>query len=144
MEAIVEKGACYIATSRFGFPENLTGTHFSLPLLHSCIITREGVKVTGERVDYEPVSDMTPYTYAEGYRRIEELLRKGPVYFDELEFAADKMRDLWPESTSLVPHAKLIYDLLWQFESEGRLKRELRQQERPGGFRMRWYFWLED
>ena len=87
---------------------------------------------------------MTPYTYAEGCKRLEALLRKGPAYFDELEFAVDKMRELWPGANTLVPHAKLIYDMLWQFESEGRLKRELRQQERAGGVRTRWYFWLED
>ena len=90
--------------------------------------------------------EMTPYTYAEGYRRIEALLKseKAPLYFDELEFAIGDMRDLWPGDHTLVQHARLVYDLLWQFDQEGRLRREVRVQERNDGTRRRYYMWLED
>ena len=89
---------------------------------------------------------MTPYTYAEGYRRIEALLKseKAPLYFDELEFAIGDMRDLWPGDHTLVQHARLVYDLLWQFDQEGRLQREMRVQERTDCTRHRWYFSLKD
>ena len=89
---------------------------------------------------------MTPYTYAEGYRRIEALLKseKAPLYFDELEFAIGDMRDLWSGNHTLVQHARLVYDLLWQFDQEGRLQRVARLQEFPSYNRHRWYFSLKN
>jgi hypothetical protein len=97
-------------------------------------------------MEIEPVADMTPFTYLEGYRRIERLLRSdtAPMYFDEVELAANAMRDLWPDDGTLVQHARLVYDILWQLDREGRLKKEIRVQERADGMRHRYYFWLED
>ena len=66
------------------------------------------------------------------------------MYFDELELVLNKMRDLWPGDGTLVQHARLVYDLLWQFDKEGRLKRETRAQQLYGGTRYRYYFWLEN
>ena len=40
-------------------------------------------------------------------------------------------------------HARLVYDMLWQFDQEGRLKKEMRLQELQSGSRHRWYFSLE-
>ena len=93
----------------------------------------------------ETVAEMTPFTYAEAYRRFEELLKsdKAPMFFDELEFAAGDMRDLWEGDHTCVQHARLVYDLLWQFDKEGRLKREMRLQEKKYGSRHRWYFSLD-
>lgn len=147
MVCVMEKGATYISTSRFGLPEELTAEAFDLPLFYGIEVKRDGVNITNYRMDMEPVMEMTPYTYAEGYKRIEEMLKseKAPLYFDQLELAIDKMRDLWPEDHTCVQHARLVYDLLWQFEREGRLRREMRIQEQAGGAtRRRWYFWLED
>jgi hypothetical protein len=53
-----------------------------------------------------------------------------------------EMRDLWEGDHTCVQHARLVYDMLWRFDREGRLKREMRVQERPDGTRRRWYFWL--
>jgi hypothetical protein len=70
---------------------------------------------------------------------------KAPMYFDDLEFAAGReMRDLWEGDHTFVQHARLVYDMLWQFDQEGRLKREMRIQDCDGVPRHRWYFWLED
>ena len=68
---------------------------------------------------------------------------RAPLYFDELEAAADRMRDLWPGDHTFVQHARLVYDMLWQFAREGRLRREAREQPWTGGTRHRWYFWLD-
>jgi len=147
MVCVMENDATYIATSRFALPEELTVEAFDLPLFYGIEVRREGITVTKHRMDMEPVMEMTPYTYAESYKRIEALLKseKAPLYFDELEFAIGDMRDLWPDNHTCVQHARLVYDLLWQFDREGRLRREERIQERAGGAtRRRWYFRLED
>lgn len=146
MNLILENGEAYMATTRYGFPEHLTTEPMMLPLHQGCIISRDGLQLTPDRLEKEPVDEMTPYTYAEGYRRIEALLKsdKAPLYFDELEFTIGDMRDLWPGEHTLVQHARLVYDLLWQFDQEGRLQREVRLQEYPNYTRHRWYFSLKD
>ena len=127
-------------------PEELQAEAFDLPLFYGIEVRRDGITVTRHRMDMEPVMEMTPYTYAEGYKRIEALLKseKAPLYFDQLELAIDGMRDLWPGDHTCVQHARLVYDLLWQFDREGRLRREERIQECPQGTRRRYYMWLED
>lgn len=146
MVCVMEKDETYIATSRFAMPEELEIEAFDLPLFYGIEVKRDGINVTKFRMDMEPVMEMTPYTYYESYKRIEALLKsdKAPLYFDELEFAIDDMRDLWPGDHTCVQHARLVYDLLWQFDKEGRLRREERVQERTGGTRRRYYMWLED
>ena len=147
-----ERGETWLATSRYGLPDALQEKADYLPLFHSCALRREGVTVTGDRVDEEPVAEPTPYTYAEGCRRIEAMLRsdEAPLYFDELELEIGRsMRDLFPGDHSCLQNARLVYDLLRQFEREGRLKKELRVQQRKQedgstAPRRRWYFWLED
>lgn len=146
MVAVMEKGETYMATTRFGLPEGMGDKAIDLPLFHACEITRQGIRISPDRMDMEEVSEMTPYTYREAYRYLEELLtsQKAPLYFDELEFALDARRDLWPGNHTCVQHARLVYDLLWQFEKEGRLRRETRIQEQKNGARHRYYMWLED
>ena len=145
MVCAMEKDETYIATCRYALPEHLTVEAFDLPLFYGIEVKRDGITVTKHRMDMEPVMEMTPYTYAESYKRIEALLKseKAPLYFDQLEFAIGDMRDLWPGDHTLVQHARLVYDLLWQFDKEGRLRREVRVQETKGGPRRRYYMWLE-
>ena len=143
---VMEKNETYIATTRYGLPEELSAEAFDLPLFYAVEVRQNGITVTKHRMDAEPVMEMTPYTYREGYKRVEALLKseKAPLYFDELELAIDKMRDLWPDNHTCVQHARLVYDLLWQFDREGRLHREVRVQQQPTGTRRRYYMWLED
>jgi len=137
-------GEAYLATARVGFPEKIKGST-PLPLFSACTVKREGVWISSDRLEGEQVSEMTPFTYAEGYRRLEALLKseKAPFYFDQLElFVGKELRPLWEGDHTLVQHARLVYDLLDQFQREGRLKKEMRLQKRPHGVRHRWYFWL--
>lgn len=145
MVCVMENDETYIATTRFGLPQELAEEAFDLPLFYAITVKRDGITVTKNRMDAEPVMEMTPYTYYESYKRIEALLKseKAPLYFDELEFAIGDMRDLWPDNHTCVQHARLVYDLLWQFDKEGRLRRETRVQDRPGGPRRRYYMWLD-
>lgn len=144
MQAILENGEMYMATTRFAFPEGLNNEPEMLPLHHACALDKNGITVTEHKIDLEPVAEMTPYTYTEGYKQLELLLTSGEaMYFDELEVAVDKMRYLWPGNHTCVQHARLVYDLLWQFDREGRLRKEERVQTRNDGTRKRWYFWLD-
>ena len=144
MQAILENGELYMATTRFAFPETLKNEPEMLPLHQTCILRKDGITVTEHKINLEPVAEMTPYTYQEGYRQMEKLLTSGtPMYFDELEIAIDKMRYLWPGDHTYVQHARLVYDLLWQFHQEGRLRKEERIKTRRDGVLKRWYFWLD-
>lgn len=146
MNVILENGEAYMATARYAFPEHLQTEPVMLPLANACQVKKDGIRITPHRMQWEPVAEMTPYTYAESYRRIEALLKSenAPLYFDQLEYAIGDMRDLWPGDHTLVQHARLVYDLLWQFDREGRLRREMRVQETRDGSRRRYYMWLED
>ena len=128
-------------------PEYLQNEPIMLPLFNTCVVTKEGIQITPDKMEMEPVSEMTPYTYAEGYKRFETILKsdKAPMCFDELEFAVrDDMRDLWPGDYTCIQHARIVYDMLWQFDQEGRLKREMRVQDHRHGPRHCWYFCLEN
>ena len=145
--AAMSEGETYMATTRFGLPEHLAEDAMDLPLFHCCKLTREGVTVMPDKMEAEPVSQMTPYTYLEAYTRFEAFLtsEKAPAYFDQLEFFTDELRNIWPGDHTYVQHARLVYDMLWQFEKEGRLRKELRPQKlSTGASRRRWYFWLEN
>ena len=147
INVILEKGEMYLATTRYGFPAELESEPIMLPLLNACSVSKNGICITNDSIQVEPVSEMTPYTYKEAYKRFEKLLKseKGPFYFDDLELAVGyKMQDLWPGNHTIIQHARLVYDMLWQFDQEGRLQREMRVQDLPSGPRRRWYFSLKD
>ena len=147
MEVIMENGETYMATTRFAFPDYLKGDSFSLPLAYACTITRDGVQISKEKVGHDKIGEMSPYTYYEGYKRLEAILKsdKAPLYLDELGYIVmDDMRDLWDADNTYVQHAKLLYDVLWQFEKEGRLRKEIRMVESKHGMKHRYYFWIEE
>ncbi len=144
MYALMENGETRIATTPFAFDQDQEDRFFSLPLYQVCQIKADGVTVTPYRIQSEPVAEMSPFTYKTSYERIEALLSEGdPLFFDDLESALNKMRDLWEGDHTYVQHARLLYELLWQFEKEGRLVRELRTQAITHGTRRRWYFSLK-
>jgi len=149
MAVLLGEGETYMATTRFAFPEGHTGEVMQLPLQHACEISANGVTITGDRMTgCEKVCEMTPYTYAEGYRRISELLKgkkDAPLYFDDLEIAVWKdMRDLWPEEHSLIQDARLVYDILYQLKLEGRLQTVVRPLKTASGEKNRVYMWLDE
>ncbi len=84
---------------------------------------------------------------------IEEYLKKGKKPEEAMVISCEKCysdnvtvmineENLWPGNHTLVQSGRLAYDILWQFEKEGRLKKEVRIQERQDGIRHRYYFWL--
>ena len=144
---LTEGEETYLATCRYAFEDGKGGKAEYLPLHYACQITRGGVTVTEHKMDIEPVAEITPVTFAEGYRRLSKLLsvrKEDALYFDDLEFAVLDMRDIFEGDRTFLQHARLVYDVLWQLDKEGRLCRELRLQESKYGPRKRWYFWLEN
>ncbi len=140
---LMEEGETYLATCRWAFPENLKNEAVDLPLMHVCSVGRDGIKITPHRITKEPTSPVTPLAYKEAYLFIEELLQSGtPLFLDELESALNKRREFFNEKTVYVEHARMLYDILWQLEKEGRLKKEMRVQTITHGTRRRWYFSL--
>ncbi len=146
MEVILEGGEMYMATCRWGFPAELKNDPFMLPLFRPCSISKNGIRISSALMQGEPVAEMTPFTYREGYRRIEELLHGEKwLEFDDLEIAVGRnMRDLWEGDHTCVQHARLVYDILWRMEKEGKLKKEIHPIQTKFGIKHRYFFHLED
>ena len=134
----------YVATTRFGFPENVTGKVKMLPLFASCEITKDGIIETDEKMtNCEEVADVTDLTLREGYKRFCSLLKgkkDAPLHFDDLELAVwHDMRDLFDGDHTLIQDARLVYDILYKLYDEGVLHIELRE----ANGRKRYYFWID-
>lgn len=116
----------YMASCRFAFPEDLEGEVRQLPVMHPCEVFKEKIVVSEEKIQGEEVSEITEYTFSEGYRRISELLsgkEDAPLHFDDLElFIWQENRDLFEGDHTLIQDARLVYDVLWRLHEEGRLK----------------------
>ena len=135
----------YVATTRFGFPEDAQGEIKTLPLATACEITKDEVIVTNERlINCEEVAEITDYTLKEGYKRFTALLKgkkDSPLHFDDLELAVWKdMRDLFDGDHTLIQDARLVYDMLYKFHEEGILHQEIRYENKN---RKRLFFWID-
>ena len=143
-----EASETYLATCRYAFDEEKAEQAVYLPLHHSCKITRSGLQITDATLRTEPVSQITQKTWQCGYDHICKKLsvsKENALYFDNLELdLLDNIQDVFEERHTLAEHARLVYDVLWQLKKEGRLRQELREQQRKHGIRKRWYFWLEE
>lgn len=149
MEALIAKGECYIATSRFGFPEEVKGTAVTLPPLHICSIKKDGVHLTphvieGEMVD--GVCEITPRTHIKAYELIEAFLQgkqENPVNLDEVFFMLREHPDIFHRKYDYAQFAKVIYDILYEMNREGRLHREVRPHMTYSGIRNCVMLWLD-
>lgn len=149
MEALMAKGECYIATSRFGFPEDVSGTAITLPPLRICTIRKDGVHLTSHEIEGELVDgvcEITPMTHIKAYKIIEEFLRgkkDNPVNLDEIWFELRNHGSLFHKKYDYEQSAKVIYDILYQLKLEGRLKMETRPHMTYSGIRNCVMMWLD-
>ena len=149
MEALIAKGECYIASSRFGFPEEVKGTYMTLPPLRICSIQKDGVCLTpwvieGETVD--GICEITPQTHIRAYALIEAFLqgkKETPVNLDEIDFMLLEHPEIFREKYDYAQFAKVIYDILYEMKCEGRLKTEVRPHMTYSGIRNCVMMWLE-
>jgi hypothetical protein len=115
----------YMASCRFAFPEDKEGAVRQLPLMHPCEIFKDKIVVSEEKIQGEEVSEITEYTFDEGYKRISELLsgkEDAPLHFDDLEsFFWEDSRDIFEGDHTLIQDARLVYDVLWKLHEEGKL-----------------------
>ena len=135
----------YVATTRFGFPEEARDEVKMLPLFTACEMTKDGVTVTENKMtNCEEVAEVTDYTLEEGYKRIYDMLKgkkDAPLHFDDLELAVwHNMRDIFEGDHTLLQDARLVYDVLWKLDEEGLLKKELR---RVSSNRERYFMWID-
>ncbi len=131
MVACVGDGECFIASCEYAFDETMAGARFSLPVLSVCEISSSGVFVTGERVSIEPVAEPTPGTYALGMELVTEFLKEqkelGGAHFDKLEvFLKDHRDELFDGGHTYSQYARLVYELIYQLDREGKLRGEVR------------------
>ena len=136
MVAAVCEGETYIATTRFAFPDDIKPVYVTeIPCGAVCEITAGGIKITPAKLSSVATQQITPYIYKTAYDRILELLtqRKGHLSdFDliENEFYTN-WRDVWSDPPvdcrfkspdgCLKPYAHLVYEVLYDLYSQGRL-----------------------
>ncbi len=142
MNCVIGEGECYIATSRFAFPDALQDKSFALPLENVCILTADGLTVTNKRHGGERVCEITPKVFAEGYQQIEALLEEKETTYPEVEvFITKNFADVWPERHTETQRAQLGYEVLYQLYREGRLHSETRWT--PDGAKQRVYMHID-
>lgn len=146
MEVLLGDGETYIASTRFAFPEACGAMMMSLPTMQICEITRDGVKVSGLKIDGDAVPEVTPLSDKIAYDTLVELLSRGKenaVVFDDCEIALENTGGLWQDKKRYTQHARLAYDILWQLHKEGRLKRFIGPQKMRSGIRQSTYMYIE-
>ncbi len=127
MQVLLAKGEVYLATTAFGFPEGMQGERVMLPIFHPCSVGLDGIHISTEKVDIEPVCPITPQIYAAAYNAVEELLtgkKDDPVY-TSLVFRKvnETVTPMWPEEHTFNLRVQLTYQILEDLESQGRLRR---------------------
>lgn len=148
MHILLGEGETFLATTEFAFPEDVKGESMSLPLMHTCLVTKDGFSVTPYKVKGEDVCAITPMSYAKAYDRIVKILKgkkDAPVDYDVIEVAVWKeMTDVWSEQHRCMQYARLAYEVLYQLYREGRLKMIVRQADSRHGMRPRAFMWIEE
>lgn len=147
MNILLGDGETYLATTTFGFPKDVEGEVISLPLMHVCSVTSEGFTVTKHRIRTERVAEVNPRAYALAYNGLTEFLisrKDNPVYLDEIvDYLEENIIGIWNTDHTYNQRVRLTYNVLEQLDAEGRLRFELRKNERNGVTRDLRYMWVE-
>lgn len=144
MEILTNNGESYIATTRFGFPEDVEGDVYSIPVLRACKVTKTGFELLPYKIETDGVAEILPNTYRIAYDKIEAMLKEKPCVWDEIEIAMLETPELWDEKHRYSQYAKVGYDILWQIHKEGRLKSFMAPQVRPTDTRILRNMFIED
>lgn len=146
-------GETYLATTALAFPEDTEyRSIFSVPTTTIVQATPGALRFSEEKIENVKVEDVDPGMYAKAYVKLEEALlhqKDNPKSVYELPEYKRYVNTLWRRppveckyvvpGDYLKPHAALLYDLLWTFHLEGRLRSCI--GEHAG--RVRTKFWLE-
>lgn len=146
MEVLLGNGETFIASTRFAFPEIEGATMMPLPIMQICEITKDCIRVTGEKIEGDSVPEVTPVSNKIAYDTLVELLSHGKenaVVFDDCEIKLENTEGLWQNKKRYTQHARLAYDILWQLHKEGRLKRFIAPQKMSSGIRQSTYMYID-
>ncbi len=147
MNALLANGDYYLATTAFGFPPEAKGEKIVLPIFHPCTLGKDGLHISNEKVDIEPVCPITPRIYAAAYTAVEQLLsgkKDDPVYISKVHACVrDVVEPLWPEKHTFTLRIQLTYQILEDLEDQGRLRRIIRPVPYKGGTFNRYFMWIE-
>lgn len=131
MEALVADGETYIATTRFAFPEDVTGDVMTLPVLRTAKVYAGRVEISKNKMKNLNTPEITPLTYRLCYDRVVEMLREKEETWDDIELAIRRMTDIWNYEYPVTQYAKVGYDILWQLKCENRLSSRLDFSDNP-------------
>ena len=146
----------YIATTQFGFPEDIEfDTVFATPVNTVCAATAGELKVTKYKINNLKVESITADIFNKAYDLTENYLKgkkDNPVNLWDLEkLYNSEWKPIWqepyidskfanPDGPILKPYPELSYQVLWAMQKEGKLRKVL--GERSGKYPM-WHFYLD-
>lgn len=123
MEILLSGGESYIATTRLGFPEGVSGDVYTLPVLRAVKVGRGSFEVTEHRLGNGEVDEVTPAVYAKCYQRVLEILSgDNPVVWDDIELGLRDTKGIWHRNQYCTQHAKIGYDILSELMAEGKIE----------------------
>ena len=145
------EGETYISTTPLAFPEGVNFRHIQSVPTASISQVKPGVwNLTNKEIEGVRVESIDYRIAALVYQRMEAMLKAAPTSLYDFDAWRD-WRDLWQEplvdckyakeNGCLKPYATIIYEALWSFHKQGRLRGKL--GERADG-RTIVKFWLED
>ena len=144
-------GESYIATTPMAFPEDVKFRHIQYaPPASLSQVTPGNWLLTNRNFEGTEVEAIDYRISALVYERMEKLLRAGPTSLYDFDAWRD-WRDLWQaplvdckyvnENGCLKPYPIAIYEALWSFYKQGRLRSRMPLPEEKYQFLK---FWLED
>lgn len=144
----------YIATTQFGFPEDIAfDAVLTTPVNTVCAATAGELKVTKYRINNLKVEPITVDIFKKAYDLTENLLKNSkddPKNLWDLEaLYTSEWKYIWQEpyvdciyskdDALMKPYPELSYQVLWAMQKEGKLRKVLGKREQ---YNM-WYFWVE-
>ena len=145
------EGESYLSTSAIAFPDEVQKRPIiAIPPTSIAQITPEGISFSNEKIEGVRVEQIDYRVAAYIHDEMEKLLKKGHIGVPEMP-CYDGWRGIWSEPSVdckfanpkglLKPYATILYEGLWSFHKEGRLKSAI-EKNAKGDNILR--FWLED
>lgn len=130
MSVMEAEGETYLASVALAFPEDVKGKVSHLPQCAVSQVTPAGLEICTREMDGVRVEQVTEEVLQYYRNQLEPLLKTAPYALCELEPILDK--EIWSEpmvdckyvreGSMLKPVVPAIYQALWSFHQEGRLR----------------------
>jgi len=144
-------GETYLSTSAIAFPEKVQARPIiAIPPTSVAQVTPEGISFTNEKIEGVRVEQIDYRVAAYIRGEMEKLLRAGHIGVPEMP-CYDDWRGVWSDPSVeckfasptglLKPYATILYEGLWSFHKEGRLRSAVEKTDKGKNILR---FWLED